>query len=223
MKNVTLLAMFSFLLSFIVFPASAERFKASDGQTYSTRLKVKMVTMSGDEFDTAIGRILVKSSIAAPISLIVDTHRIGDWVHDIVASEVIERPALTDQTLYLKFNAPLTLENRDAFIRFVGEKVTDNRFQFTLFEQLNHFPKRDAVRMADIRGHIILEQVAPEWVAMEFSMHYSPKVRPVFAANQHTKEIVTNTIKKFRKIVEREMKGTTLSPKLASELSINAT
>ncbi|ODA31127.1 hypothetical protein A8L45_18305 [Veronia pacifica] len=220
MKDIFRALTVFFLLSLSATSTQAAKFKASDGQTYSDKLSLKMVTMEGDEFDTAQGRILLRTSLAAPVSLIIDANRVGDWVHDIVASEVISRSGLTDQTLYLKFDAPLTLENRDAFIRFVGEKVSDNRYQFTLHEQPNHYPKKDAVRMADIRGHISLEQVDPRWVAMEFSLHYSPKVRPVFAANSHTKEIVVNTIKKFRKIVEKDMKGTQISSSLAAELGI---
>ncbi|MFD2177445.1 hypothetical protein [Veronia pacifica] len=209
-------------LSFTIlfaFSSHAETLKASDGKEYSSKLKLVSETLDGDKYATVTGRALLKGQLGAPITVTVTTDRLLEWVHDLNYAEVLKIDAPNDQTLYMRFNAPLTLDDRDGYVRFVGSQEGDNVFIMTLVEQTNYPENPDAVRATDFRGQFRIEQVTEDRMALEFKLHYNPHASPVFAANSNTKQIVKKTMKKFKKLTEGEFKDAEIPMDLAQALA----
>ncbi|RXJ70829.1 hypothetical protein CS022_22115 [Veronia nyctiphanis] len=211
----------AFLLSALMFvmPAHAEKLKGTDGVEYTSRLKVVSETLDGDVYATVTGRILLDGTLGAPISIVLNTDRLLEWVHDLNYSEVLKVDAANDQSLYMIYNAPLTLDDRDVYVRFLGAREGDNVFTMSMIELEGYEANPKAVRMTDLRGVFRIEQITEDKMGLKFTLHYNPDAKPVFAANSNTKQLVKKTMKKFKKLVEGEYKGADIPPELAKALN----
>ncbi|RXJ72099.1 hypothetical protein CS022_17665 [Veronia nyctiphanis] len=210
------------MLSWLIYvpTATAAKLKASDGQTYTDSIKLKSYKRDGDIYDTIIGRVLFKTSLAAPMVVLTETDELTEWVHSSVEASVVNEVSAADKTLYFVFSAPLGIEDRDAYMRFSGQRSSDNIFTMSL-EQDYSYPSNDnAVRMSNVKGHFRMEELENQLVAVEFELHINPNLRPIFAANANTKSVVKNTLENLRERLEDKRDVSAIPDQLAAALGI---
>lgn len=204
MKKIALGLLLSFINSTHTFAATLDF--NDDAGRYSSRAKVDTRLLKGDTYKTVTGRLQVESTLEAALALVRDTDRLTDWVYSCKQVDVITDFAPNKALVHMRFDAPLTLSDRDGYVLFKGAmNDEEDQVLLTLVGEDGHATSSDgAVRMTDIRGKLLFKQVGENKLNILFELHNNPDVRPVFTANLNTRHIVRNTLKNARDILEAE-------------------
>ena len=204
MKNIT-----KTLLGILLLTSSA--CFAWDLEQDDDGIKVFTQEIEGSDFKAFKGEMDAQAQLDEVLSVIRDVESMDEWLHECIASQIVETSSENEMIVYQETSAPWPVTDRNFVLKMKVNRAEDGQSAVINFSALvePEVSNDDCVRVTELTGSWTLTQINNETLNIVYQTSADPAGDiPSWLANAFVVDQPYNTLKNLRERVRKKRQQT---------------